>query len=198
MENNLFNQIANKYDTKERQELAKIIVNAIKSELKNSKDKLLLDYGCGTGLVGLELSPFVDKLLLMDSAEQMLEIAREKIAQANIKNAEVVYFDLTKASSNIKADIIIVSLVLLHIPDVNKILKHFFSVLNVNGKLIIIDFDKNEKVNHPKVHNGFSHMDLKSLLADVGFKNIEIKTFYHGENIFMNQDASLLISTSLK
>ncbi|EPG72569.1 ribosomal protein L11 methyltransferase-like protein [Leptospira fainei serovar Hurstbridge str. BUT 6] len=198
MQNNLFDQIASEYDTKERQELAKIIVKEIKSELKNSKDKSLLDYGSGTGLVGLELSPLVDKILLMDSAEQMLEIAKEKIIRANMKNAEVIYSDFTKTTSSIKADIIVVSLVLLHIPDTNRILKQFFSVLKENGKLIIVDFDKNEKVNHPKVHNGFSHTDLKSLLTDAGFKKTEIRTFYNGENIFMNQDASLLISTSLK
>ncbi|EQA46260.1 methyltransferase, UbiE/COQ5 family [Leptospira broomii serovar Hurstbridge str. 5399] len=198
MESNLFDQIANKYDTKERRELAKIIVNEIKSELKNCKDKSLLDYGSGTGLVGLQLSPLVDKLLLMDSAEQMLEIAREKITRANMKNAEVIYSDFTKTTPNLKADIIVGSLVLLHIPDLKDILGHFFSVLNTNGKLIIVDFDKNEKINHPKVHNGFNQMDLKTLLNAVGFRKIEIRTFYHGKNIFMNHDASLMISTSLK
>jgi ubiquinone/menaquinone biosynthesis C-methylase UbiE len=198
MEDNLFDQIANKYDTKERQELAQIIVNEIKSELKNSKDKSLLDYGSGTGLVGLELSSFVTKIRLMDSAEQMLAIAREKITRTNIENAEVIHSDFTKTTSNIKTDIVVVSLVLLHILDVYEMLKNFYSVLNANGKLIIIDFDKNEKVNHPKVHNGFRHLDLKSLLSNAGFKNIEIRTFHYGKNIFMNQDASLLISTSLK
>lgn len=198
MESNLFDQIAKKYDTKERRELAKIIVNEIKSELKNCKDKSLLDYGSGTGLVGLQLSPLVDKLLLMDSAEQMLEIAREKITRANMKNAEVIYSDFTKTTPNLKADIIVGSLVLLHIPDLKDILGHFFSVLNTNGKLIIVDFDKNEKINHPKVHNGFNQMDLKTLLTAVGFRKIENRTFYHGKNIFMNHDASLMISTSLK
>ncbi|BDA77322.1 S-adenosylmethionine-dependent methyltransferase [Leptospira kobayashii] len=198
MDNNIFNQIANNYDTKERKELAQIIVNAIKPELKEGKNKSLLDYGCGTGLVGLELSPLVDKLLFMDSSEQMLEIVKTKIIQNNIKNAEVIHSDFTKITSNLKADIIVVSLVLLHVPDVKKILGHFYSVLNANGKLIIVDFDKNEKINHPTVHNGFTHTDLKSLLTDAGFHTIEIKNFHHGKNIFMNQDASLLISTSLK
>lgn len=198
MEKKLFDQIAESYDTNERKELAAIIVNAIKVELKESKDKSLLDYGCGTGLVGLEFSSLVDKVLLIDSSEQMLEIAKAKIIRANIKNAEVLYSDLTKATSNMKVDIILVSLVLLHIPDVSKVLRQFFSALNPNGNLIIVDFDKNENVNHPKVHNGFRHTDLKSLLTDVGFKKISIKTFYHGKNIFMNQDASLFLSTSFK
>jgi hypothetical protein len=73
-----------------------------------------------------------------------------------------------------------------------------FNILNNGGKLIIIDFDKNDKINHPKVHNGFSHKELKKRLSEVGFKLIEMKTFYHGNRIFMNEDASMFISSCIK
>ncbi|TGL44622.1 class I SAM-dependent methyltransferase [Leptospira perdikensis] len=198
MEENIFNQLANKYDTKERKELANIIVTAITEEIKNQKRKTLLDYGCGTGLVGLELSNLVDQILFFDSSEQMLGILKEKISQTKITNAEVIDSDLTKNPLHLKVDIIIVSLVLLHVPNTDQILQYFYSILNVDGKLIIVDFDKNETINHPKVHNGFKHAELKTSLIKFGFKNIEIKTFHHGKNIFMNQDASLFISTSSK
>ncbi|ULQ60323.1 class I SAM-dependent methyltransferase [Brucepastera parasyntrophica] len=198
MENDVFNLIANKYDTKDRRDLAQNIVSAIKPELSNSKDKSLVDYGGGTGLVGLELLPFIDSLLLVDSSEQMLKAAGEKIRQANIKNAKTLRADFSESNPDIKADIIVASLVLLHIPDTEKILRQFYSVLNTGGKLIIVDFDKNEKVSHPAVHNGFTQIGLRSLLTDAGFKEISIKTFYHGKNIFMNQDASMLIAAGIK
>jgi len=92
----------------------------------------------------------------------------------------------------------VMSLVLLHIPDTKKILQELFNILNSGGKLIIIDFDKNDEINHPKVHNGFSHEELKRGLTEVGFKSNEIKTFYHGNRIFMKQDASMFISISIK
>ncbi|TGL64092.1 class I SAM-dependent DNA methyltransferase [Leptospira sarikeiensis] len=195
MEDNIFDQIANSYDSEERKELARIIANAIKPKLKESKNKSLLDFGCGTGLVGLELAPFVDKIFFTDSSEQMLEIINKKIIQGNIKNAEVIPHGST---AGIRVDIIIVSLVLLHIPAVSETLSQLYSILNANGKLIIVDFNKNEKINHPKVHNGFTNEELKSLFENAGFKNIEIQTFHHGKNIFIGQDASLFISTSLK
>lgn len=90
------------------------------------------------------------------------------------------------------------SLVLLHIPDTEKILQELFTLLNPGGKLIIIDFDKNDNINHPKVHNGFSQEELNKILSQIGFKSVKIKTFYHGNRIFMNQDASLFISKSIK
>ncbi len=198
MENNVFEQMAKRYDTEERMELAKVIVKEVRSELRNSKSKSLLDYGSGTGLVSLELSDLVASTLLVDSSEQMLEVAKAKISHNGIPNAEVLYSDFTQETPALKADIILMSLVLLHIPDTKKILQQLFNVLNDGGKLIIVDFDKNNKIDHPKVHNGFSHEELKKRLAEVGFKSIEMKTFHHGNHIFMKQDASMFIASSLK
>lgn len=198
MENNVFEQMAKRYDTEERIELAKVIVKEVRPELRNSKSKSLIDYGSGTGLIGLELSDLVNSILLVDSSEQMLEVAKAKISHKGITNSKVLYSDFTQETPELKADIVLMSLVLLHIPDTKKILQELFNILNNGGKLIIIDFDKNDKINHPKVHNGFSHEELKKRLSEVGFKSIEIKTFYHGNGIFMNQDASMFISSSIK
>ncbi len=198
MENNVFEQMAKRYDTEERIELAKVLVKGVRPELRNSKSKSLIDYGSGTGLVGLELSDLVDSILLVDSSEQMLEVAKAKISHKGITNAKVLYSDFTQETTELKADIVLLSLVLLHIPDTPKILQGLFNILNKGGKLIIIDFDKNDKINHPKVHNGFSHEELKKRLSEVGFKSSEIKTFHHGNRIFMNQDASMFISSSIK
>ncbi|WP_408011482.1 class I SAM-dependent methyltransferase [Pseudalkalibacillus sp. A8] len=198
MENNVFEQMAKRYDTEERIELAKVIVKEVRPELRNSKSKSLIDYGSGTGLISLELSDLVDSILLVDSSKQMLEVAKAKISHKGITNSKVLYSDFTQETPELKADIVLMSLVLLHIPDTKKILQELFNILNNGGKLIIIDFDKNDKINHPKVHNGFSHEELKKRLSEVGFKSIKIKTFYHGYRIFMNQDASMFISSSIK
>jgi ubiquinone/menaquinone biosynthesis C-methylase UbiE len=198
MENNVFEQMAKRYDTEERIELAKVIVKEVRPELRNSKSKSLIDYGSGTGLISIELSDLVDSILLVDSSKQMMEVAKAKISHKGITNSKVLYSDFTQETPELKADIVLMSLVLLHIPDTKKILQELFDILNNGGKLIIIDFDKNDKIHHPKVHNGFSHEELKKRLSEVGFKSIEIKTFYHGNRIFMNQDASMFISSSIK
>lgn len=198
MENNVFEQMAKRYDTEDRIELAKVIVKAVRPELQNSKSKSLLDYGSGTGLISLDLSDLVNSILLVDSSKQMLEVAEAKISQKGITNSSVLYADFTQESPKLHADIVLMSLVLLHIPDTKKILKELFNILNDGGKLIIVDFDKNDKINHPKVHNGFSHEELEKALSEAGFQPMETKTFYYGERIFMNQDASMFISSSIK
>ncbi|SEQ74749.1 class I SAM-dependent methyltransferase [Piscibacillus halophilus] len=198
MENNVFEQLAKKYDTEDRVELAKVIVDEVRLELNNSQSKSLIDYGSGTGLISLELSDLVDHIMLIDSSKQMTEVAESKISQRGITNAKVLYSDFTQETPEHKADIVLMSLVLLHIPDTKKILEEMFNILNHGGKLIIVDFDKNDQINHPKVHNGFSHEELRKILSEVGFKSIEIKTFHYGNRIFMNQDASMFISSSIK
>lgn len=198
MDTNVFEEMAKKYDTEERKELAKIIVKEVKKELRNSETKSLIDYGSGTGLISLELSDVVDSILLIDSSKQMLEIVEAKISQKGISNSKVLYSDFTKDTPELNADIVIMSLVLLHIPDTKKILTELFNILNKDGKLIIIDFDKNEQIDHPKVHNGFSHEELKNKLKEVGFMTTEIRTFHHGRRIFIKQDASMFISSSIK
>ncbi|MXQ53141.1 class I SAM-dependent methyltransferase [Shimazuella alba] len=198
MENNVFEQLAKRYDTEERMKLAKVIVKEVRPELRNGKSKSFIDYGSGTGIISLELSNLVESILLVDSSKQMLEVANAKISHRGITNAKVLYSDFTQETPEIQADIVLMSLVLLHIPDTKKILQKLFTILNDGGKLIIVDFDKNDKINHPKVHNGFSHNELKKSLSEVGFKSIEIRTFYHGKCIFMNQDASMFLSSSIK
>ncbi|QUW20469.1 methyltransferase domain-containing protein [Sporosarcina sp. Marseille-Q4063] len=198
MEKNVFEEMANRYDSEERVELAKVVVGAVRPELKECESKSLIDYGSGTGLVSLELSELVDSVLLVDSSKQMLEVAGAKISQRGITNATVLHSDFTGETPELEADIVLMSLVLLHIPDTRGILQELYNVLNEGGKLIIVDFDKNEEIYHPKVHNGFVHEELKKTLSDVGFKSIEIKTFHHRERVFMNQDASMFISSSFK
>jgi ubiquinone/menaquinone biosynthesis C-methylase UbiE len=198
MEENVFERMAKKYDSPERMALAKIISDRVRLELKETKEKTLLDYGSGTGLVGLALTDLVKQSTLVDSSENMVQIIQEKIDTQDIRHVTAKVLDLTKETLTEKVDIIIVSLVLLHIPDTKKILKKLYHSLNEGGRLILIDFDKNEHVSHPKVHNGFLASDLSELLAQVGFSNSKIENFHHGKNVFMKQDADLFIAISNK
>lgn len=198
MEENVFEQMAKRYDTAEREQLASIVVEEVKPEIQNSRSKTLIDYGSGTGLVGLALSDLVESILLVDSSQQMLDVAQAKITHSDITNAKVLYTDFTKESPELQADIVLVSLVLLHVPDTKKILQELYNALTDGGKLIIVDFDKNDKVTHPKVHNGFVHKELMQLLSEVGFIDVDIRNFYSGKNIFVNEDATMFISTGVK
>ncbi|WP_080875912.1 class I SAM-dependent DNA methyltransferase [Oceanobacillus timonensis] len=199
MEENVFNQMAKKYDTENRKELANIIADEIKKTLAGKQYHSILDYGGGTGLVTFQLADQFEKGWLVDSSQEMIQVAQSKIEQNQLKHFEAMAFNLAKDDRlDIKADVIVLSLVLLHVPDIEPLLQRLNKRLNTGGLLIIVDFDKNEKIQHPKVHNGFTEAEVKDALSYAGFRDINKHTFHYGSNIFMKQDASLFIATSTK
>ncbi|MFC4737173.1 class I SAM-dependent methyltransferase [Bacillus daqingensis] len=198
MEKNVFEKLARQYDTKERKQLASVIAERVKLELSDSTDKALLDYGGGTGLVSLEFTDLVQELTIADASEQMLKLAQAKIVERELSNATVLHADFVKTEPSVSADIVLLSLVLLHIPDTERILQAIAHVLHETGRLIIVDFNENARVHHPALHSGFDQKKLELLLQKAGFTAITFETFYEGEGIFMKQDASMFICTCEK
>ena len=189
----IFEQMADRYDTEDRIKIAEITADAIRSVIIEGNKKTAVDYGCGTGLVGLNLINSFQSVLFADASPQMIEKVRQKIKTAQISTANTMCFDLCTETPDLKTDYIFLSLVLLHIKDVPLILSKLFDLLNDGGHLIIVDFDKEESIVSDKVHNGFNQPELRELIKQTGFREVDSHTFYFGEKIFMNTDASLFI-----
>lgn len=195
----IFDAMANNYDTSERMEIAKIASNAICEFVIDGKNKSAIDFGCGTGLIGMNLIKDFQSMVFLDSSKNMIEQINQKIAQFNIRNAEALCCDFeTGFQADLHADYIFMVQVLLHIDDIEPVLSRLYKVLNPEGHLLIVDFDKNEAVISDKVHNGFDQKELRSLMTKLGFRDVKSKTFYTGQKIFMKEDASLFILDSKK
>lgn len=194
-----FDSIANQYDTDERVRIANIISEAIRAQILNCKDKAMIDFGCGTGLIGIDLLDEFHEVLFVDAASNMIDQVKLKIERNQIQNAKALFVDLSKEiPADLRADYIVVSQVLLHIKNTEEILSTLFNMLNSEGHLIIIDFDKNGEVTSDLVHNGFNQKELIDTVKSIGFQHAESRSFYHGEKIFMNKDASLFILDAIK
>lgn len=194
-----FEMIADMYDTSERIQIAKVASDAIRKHLTDAKGKTAIDFGCGTGLVGMELQSEFKSILFLDTSQKMLNQIEKKIAANNIQNATTLCFDFERDSlSDLKADYIFMAQVLLHIKDVEPVLSRLYEVLNQGGHLLIIDFDKNEKVASDMVHNGFDQKELAETMAPLGYINIQSETFYTRSRIFMGEDAAMFILEAVK
>lgn len=195
----VFNQIAAKYETPERVATANIAVTVIEKYVKDGARKKAIDFGCGTGLVGFSLADKFANMLFLDASAGMIQFVEEKIRNEQVENASALCVDLEKEASDVKpVDYIIVTQVLLHIKNVKSILHKMYELLNEEGHLIIVDFDKNDKVVSELVHNGFDQEMLVGTLKEIGFCEVENEIFYHGKNIFMGQDASMFIMDAKK
>lgn len=193
-----FEMIADRYDTPERIEIAKVSADAIRDYLVEPQGKKAIDFGCGTGLVGMTLLNEFDSMLFLDTSQGMIEQIKQKIVSSNLQKATTLCFDFEKDSlADLHADYIFMAQVLLHIPDVGLVLSRLYEVLKEGGHLLIVDFDKNEKVVSDQVHNGFVQTELVELMTEIGYRKIQSKTFYTGAK-FMGQEASLFILNAQK
>lgn len=189
-----FDLAASRYDTAERIEIANVISGTIRKYITGGENKTAIDYGCGTGLVGLSLLDVFKSILFADASKNMVEQVGQKIEKLQAKNADALCFDLlAECPQGLQADYIIMVQVLLHEKHVKPLLTRLFSILNEGGHLLIVDFDKNVNIVSDEVHNGFEQGELAGILQEISFSHVDSKTFYHGEKIFMNQDASLFI-----
>ncbi len=194
-----FEKIANVYDTSERIQIAKVSSDAIREYLVDAKSKNAIDFGCGTGLVGMNLLNDFNSMLFLDTSQNMINQIKQKISDFNLHNVDTLCFDFEKEGlSDLHADYIFMAQVLLHIPDIEFVLSRLFDVLNEGGHLLIVDFDKNENIASDLVHNGFHQAKLTDIMTKIGYRNIQSKTFYHGSKLFMGHDASMFILDSQK
>ncbi|SCS82115.1 class I SAM-dependent methyltransferase [Staphylococcus caeli] len=196
-----FESIAQKYDAPERIQLAQIIAQETNQLLEGSQYRSLLDYGGGTGLVTLNIDHHFEFVTLIDASPNMIDIFRSKVEALGKTSITPFTGDVLSDDTslvNTTYDVIFLSLVLLHSGDYQALLKKLATHLNDGGQLILVDFDKNERINHPKVYNGFEQSDIRNVLEQSGLTNISTHTFYTGDHIFMNQRASLFIASGMK
>jgi ubiquinone/menaquinone biosynthesis C-methylase UbiE len=163
-------------DEPRRVALMKAIGEAIVREATPMRDMKLLDYGCGTGLIGLFLLPYVHSVTGADNSPGMLQVLREKIAANHLKNMDAVQLDLEQeAIPSVQYDMITVGMALHHIENTEKVLRAFYEMLNPGGTLCIADLDTEPGNFHPAEmkdivhHHGFHRDRLMQKLSGIGF-----------------------------
>ncbi len=178
MEKRNFDKDAAFYDQKPgRAKLAQDVAYAIMQEIRPTRDMDVLDFGCGTGLVTLQLQPFVRTITGTDSSQGMLDVLNAKIVERKLSNVKTEFVDLEKGDA-LKGSfhLIISSMILHHIPDIGYLLKQFYGCLLPGGYLCIADLDANGREFHRDktgvVHSGFDRSNLRRLLTQHGFRDV--------------------------
>ncbi len=192
MEHN-FNHKARTFDSPKNRLLADLVRQEMKTQLSDFSDKTILDFGGGTGLLTLPLAKESQSITLVDISENMLEQARLKAEKEGVSNLNLLQQDLLIQPLNQVFDIIVVSRVLHHVPDVEETLAMFQDHLAEDGSLFIADFVKTKENHH-----GFHLAELEDKLYQRGFKSVKSKIIYSAEDLFMGHYAELFLTSSQK
>lgn len=163
-----------------KHERARRVAEAIVARAPSLAGKTLLEYGAGTGLLGLLLQPHVAEVTLADASPEMLAVASRKIAAAGLGNARTLPLDLTAGPApGLRFDVVCSLLTLHHIPDTDGILRAFHGLLPPGGLLCLADLDREDGSFHGAGfdgHNGFDRAELAGRLARAGFRDVRIET----------------------
>lgn len=186
-----FNKIANNYQS----ELRLTLFELFKVELiELGINGRVLDFGCGTGNLGISIANQCDSVCLLEPSAAMREIIHQKVDSERLDNCYVIDVNLEaeeKLQTNF--DYIIVAQVLLHIPEYLPLIKQLAYHLNSNGHLIIFDYLKNEQVQSDIVHNGFDLERLKIDIESFGLSTISSRIIYQNENLLLGGDGQLFM-----
>jgi ubiquinone/menaquinone biosynthesis C-methylase UbiE len=135
----------------------------------------VLDFGCGTGIVTLQLAGSVASVTGVDSSQGMLEVLNEKIGRQGHTNVTTRHLhpgdDLAGAY-----DLIVSSMTLHHVEDIDALLTQFFRSLKVPGWLCVADLDPEQGEFHDDntgvFHFGFERDALRRAFVEAGFVDV--------------------------
>ena len=184
-----FNHKAESFDSPKNIFIADLIRQEVEKQIVDFSDKRILDFGGGTGLVTLPLAAQSKSVMLVDISDKMLDQARLKMEKQAIDNVYLLQQDLLTNPLNQLFDIIVVSRVLPHMPNVEKTLAMFRNHLVEDGQLFIADFVKTD-VNH----HGFHLDELEENLSQNGFLPIKSQIIYSAEELFLGNYAELFLT----
>ena len=140
----------------------------------------LVDLGSGTGRMLTLLAPRVEQALGLDLSQQMLNIARNQVAQAGLARCELRHGDIFGTRlPDASADLVVVHQVLHYLADPAAAVREAGRIVCDAGKLIIVDFAPHAleflREQHQHRRLGFSDAEIQRWLEEAGFPAVQAK-----------------------
>ena len=152
----------------------------------------VLEYGCGTGLCGLQLAPEVGQLTAVDTSAGMLEELRKKVQAFDLGNVAPILISPDRWTlPDAVFDLVFSSMVLHHIEATLTLLKHLEQSLKPGGFLALADLEKEDGTFHDDptgvAHHGFEPQALITMLERLGITALKARTVHminkqHGDD----------------
>jgi len=140
----------------------------------------LIDLGSGTGRMLKLLAPAADQAIGLDLSQQMLNISRTEVAEADLGHVELRHGDIfdTRLPAGL-ADLVVVHQVLHYLSDPAAAVAEAARLVAPGGRLLIVDFAPHRLEYLRELHQhrrlGFSDEEMRRWLAAGGLDPAPLK-----------------------
>lgn len=173
---NLFDEKAPTWDQHQDRILrAQTLAKIIKAKLPDLGKMRVLDFGCGTGLLGLEFLADALHVSFADTSAGMID----QLAQKLPPGARATVIPLAHQGLPTNLDLIVSLQVLHHIEDHGAAIKTLVNLLNPGGYLCLCDLDREDGSFHQDEtvpHQGFDRQEILGLCEKYGLTDLGAQT----------------------
>jgi ArsR family transcriptional regulator len=186
---NFFNSIASEWNYLKQKVLGDFDLNQAILDCFDTC-RFAVDLGCGTGELLAGLRKKAGFAVGIDSSRKMLAQA-EKLFSGDKENLELRLGELEHLPvGNSEADLAVISMVMHHLANPDKVAMEVARILKTGGIFIIADFEKHTNEEMRKKYGdrwlGFSKDEIRAILSHSGFEEHNIKTFQLKQSINLN------------
>jgi len=187
------------WDNPSKVQMTNNFVAALTQNIELNKHWRALEIGAGTGLVGLQLLPYLQSVVFEDTSAAMLGILKQKLkGDEVVEIVEGEVFEYKKQD----VDFVFSCMAFHHIPDIEKTLEHLYQITNTGATIFVGDIRTEDGSFHhfePIPHKGFDTAELSEKFEKAGFKVLSTETYNvlnreRTPGVFTNYEQFLLVA----
>ena len=192
-----WDRAANTYDQEEKKD-EQIYIKIIEKTKKYLKiGDIVLDYGCGTGTIDIEIAGDVKKIRAIDISSKMINLAKRKTGERKIKNIDYVQATIHDERLTRESFDVITAFTILHLgEEMREVIKRINELLKPGGlfisttpcmgekKLLSTLLSLVSKIGLIPNIRSFKFSELENSIANGNFKIIETERLHHSSPIY--------------
>lgn len=175
-----FDNAAQTWDEKpQRVKLARDIFRSVAAEVDIRNGMTALDFGCGTGLLSLQVLERAGNVTGADTSAGMLTVLESKARSAGLAGVTTLHLGSEDGDGLAGGyDLITSSMTFHHVRDVPSLVRRLAGLLNPGGTLCVADLDPDSGRFHDDntgvFHHGFPRDEMMNYFKDAGL--IEVRS----------------------
>ena len=177
---NRFDQAAASWDAETRRvKMAQEIMAALRETLPLAPDMDVLDFGCGTGVLTVELCRWARRVTAVDRSPEALVQAAARAAREGRDNVTFLEADLQALPvPEASFDLVVASQCLHHVESPAAVLREAARILRPGGRLAVLELMPHaeawvkERLGH--LHLGFEPEVLSAQASRAGFQAVSV------------------------